>query len=321
MLAPTSRLLELLELLQTQPLTSGREIADRLEIDRRTVRRYIATLQELGIPVEGERGVGGGYRLRPGYRLPPLMLNDAEAVVVVLGLVAARRLGLDSTTESVDGALTKIHRVLPDALRRHVEALETTLGFTTPATAGAPVAGEAVLLLAGAIRGRRRVRARYRSYAGEETQRELSPYGLVVHSGRWYLAAHDHTRDDMRTFRIDRMVSTAVTVIPALAPPEGFDPVAHVSRSLARVPWPWEVEVLLDLPLEGAAERIPATLAELVDAGDGTLLRMRVSSLDWMARLLAGLDCGFKIHRPDELRGSVQALAERLRESGGTRPR
>jgi predicted DNA-binding transcriptional regulator YafY len=321
MLAPTSRLLELLELLQTQPLTSGREIADRLEIDRRTVRRYIATLQELGIPVEGERGVGGGYRLRPGYRLPPLMLNDAEAVVVVLGLVAARRLGLDSTTESVDGALAKIHRVLPDALRRHVEALETTLGFTTPATAGAPVAGEAVLLLAGAIRGRRRVRARYRSYTGEETQRELSPYGLVVHSGRWYLAAHDHTRDDMRTFRIDRMGSTAITAIPALAPPEGFDPVAHVSRSLARVPWPWEVEVLLDLPLEGAAERIPATLAELVDAGDGTLLRMRVSSLDWMARLLAGLDCGFKIHRPDELRASVQALAERLSQSGGTRLR
>ena len=158
MLAPTSRLLELLELLQTQPLTSGREIAERLSIDRRTVRRYIATLQELGIPVEGERGVGGGYRLRPGYRLPPLMLNDDESVVVVLGLVAARRLGLDSATESVDGALAKIHRVLPDALRRQVEALETTLGFTTPATAGAPVAGEAVLPLADAIRRRSRRR-------------------------------------------------------------------------------------------------------------------------------------------------------------------
>jgi predicted DNA-binding transcriptional regulator YafY len=315
MLAPTSRLLELLELLQTQPLTSGREIAERLSIDRRTVRRYIATLQELGIPVEGERGVGGGYRLRPGYRLPPLMLNDDESVVVVLGLVAARRLGLDSATESVDGALAKIHRVLPDALRRQVEALETTLGFTTPATAGAPVAGEAVLPLADAIRRRRRVRARYRSHAGEETQRELSPHGLVVHSGRWYLAAHDHTRDAMRTFRVDRMRDTAVAATPAFAPPEGFDAVAHVSRSLARVPWPWEVEVLLDLPLAEAAERIPATLAELVDTADGTLLRMRVSSLDWMARLLAGLDCRFTIQRPNELRVSVQALAERLSQS------
>ena len=312
--APTSRLLELLELLQAQPLTTGREIADRLAVDRRTVRRYIATLQELGIPVEGERGVGGGYRVRPGYRLPPLMLNDDEAVVVVLGLIAARRLGVNTTTEAADGALAKIHRVLPDALGRRVEALETTLGFTTPVTSGSPVAGETVLLLAEAVRRRRRVRATYRSFAGEETQRELSPHGLVVHSGRWYLAAHDHMRDDMRTFRIDRMRDTAVDNGPALAPPDGFDAVAHVSRSLARVPWPWEVEVLLDLPIEAAAQRLPATLAELVDAEEGTLLRMRVSSLDWMARVLAGLDCRFTIRRPQELRMSVQALAGRLAE-------
>ncbi|MGH3091034.1 MAG: helix-turn-helix transcriptional regulator [Gaiellaceae bacterium] len=310
----TSRLLDLLELLQTQPLTTGREIADRLAVDRRTVRRYIATLQELGIPVEGERGVGGGYRVRPGYRLPPLMLNDDEAIVVVLGLAAARRLGLDGTTESVDGALAKIRRVLPEALRRRVEALEPTLGFTTPATAGAPLPGNAVLLLADAIQRRRRVRTVYRSFAGAVTQRELSPHGLVVHSGRWYLAAHDHTRDDLRTFRIDRMRRTAVAEGRALAPPEGFDAVAHVSRSLARVPWPWEVEVLLSLPLDEAAQRIPATLAELSGADEGTLLRMRVSSLDWMARVLAGLDCGFTIRRPDELRGSVQALAHRLSE-------
>jgi len=310
-LAPTSRLLQLLELLQAQPLTTGREIADRLAIDRRTVRRYIATLQELGIPVEGERGVGGGYRVRPGYRLPPLMLNDEEAIVVVLGLVATRRLGLDST-ESVDGALAKIHRVLPETLRRRVEALETTLGFTTRPTVGAPVAGEAVLLLAEAIRRRRRIRAGYRSFSGEETRRELSPYGLVVHSGRWYLAAHDHTRDDLRTFRVDRMRRTVVADEAALAPPDGFDAVEHVSRSLARVPWPWEVEVLLDLPREAAAQRLPATLAELVEQDGGTLLTMRVSSLDWMARVLAGLDCDFTIRRPDELRGTVRALADRL---------
>jgi predicted DNA-binding transcriptional regulator YafY len=314
-LEPTSRLLQLLELLQSRPLTTGREIGDRLAIDRRTVRRYIATLQELGIPVEGERGVGGGYRIRPGFRLPPLMLDDDEAIVVVLGLVAARRLGLDVTTESVDGALAKIHRVLPDALRRRVESLETTLGFTTPATTGAPVAGDTVLLLAEAIRRRRRVRAGYRSFAGEQTQRELSPHGLVVHSGRWYLAAHDHAREDLRTFRIDRMRRVAVTDDSALAPPDDFDAVAHVSRSLARVPWPWEVEVLLHLPAAEAAQRLPATLAELADEGDGTLLRMRVSSLDWMARVLAGLDCDFTIRRPDELRTSVRELADRLAQS------
>jgi predicted DNA-binding transcriptional regulator YafY len=313
-LAPTSRLLQLLELLQAQPLTTGREIADRLAIDRRTVRRYIATLQELGIPVEGERGVGGGYRVRPGYRLPPLMLDDEEAIVVVLGLIAARRLGLDST-ESVDGALAKIHRVLPETLRRRVEALETTLGFTTRPTVGAPVAGQAVLLLAEAIRRRRRIRAGYRSFSGEETRRELSPHGLVVHSGRWYLAAHDHARDDLRTFRVDRMRRTVVADEAALPPPDGFDAVEHVSRSLARVPWPWEVEVLLALPREAAAQRLPATLAELADQEDGTLLTMRVSSLDWMARVLAGLDCDFAIRRPDELRGSVRALADRLAAS------
>jgi predicted DNA-binding transcriptional regulator YafY len=313
---PASRLLELLELLQTQPLTTGREIADRLAIDPRTVRRYIATLQELGIPVEGERGVGGGYRLRPGYRLPPLMLGDDEAIAVALGLIAAGRQGLNSA----DGALAKIQRVLPDALRRRVEALETTLGFTMPPTAGAPVAGETVLLLADAIQRRRRVRARYRSFEGEETERELSPHGLVVHSGRWYLAAHDHTRRDLRTFRVDRMSRVSAGERSALAPPDGFDSVAHVSRSLANVPWPWQVEVLLDLPVEQAAQRLPGTLAELLEANGRTLLRMRVSSLDWMAGLLAGLACDFTIKRPEELRASVEKLAHRLALMAGARP-
>ena len=305
---PAARLLELLELLQAQPLTTGRQIADRLAIDRRTVRRYVATLQDLGIPVEGERGVGGGYRLRPGYRLPPLMLSGDEAIAVVLGLMFAGRQGLGSA----DTALAKLHRVLPDTLRRRVEALETTLGFTLPATTGAPVAGETVLLLADAIRRRRRVTGRYRSFAGEQTERELSPHGLVVHSGRWYLAAHDRDRDDLRTFRVDRMSRVSIGERTAIDPPDGFDPVDHVSRSLARVPWPWEVEVLLDLPVEYAADRLRGTLAELVAANGQTSLRMRVSSLPWTAALIAGLNCDFTIKQPEELRTSVEELAGRL---------
>lgn len=312
MVAPTSRLLELLELLQTQPLATGQEIADRLGIDRRTVRRYIAALQALDIPVEGQRGVGGGYRIRPGYRLPPLMLTDDEAVVVALGLVAARHLGLDTESQPVDGAATKIHRVLPDKLRRQVEALETTLEFTSPPTTGAPVAGSTVLLLADAVRRRRRVSAGYRSFEGAETQRELSPFGLVIHHGRWYLAAFDHVRDDMRTFRIDRMHGAVVSDGPAVAPPDGFDVVAHIGRALARVPWRFEVEVLLSLPFDQAVQRLPPTLAELIDQGDATLLRMRVSSLDWTARKLAALDCDFSIVAPDDLRTSVGELATRL---------
>jgi len=312
MQTPTARLLELLELLQTRPLTTGREISERLAIDARTVRRYIAALQDLGIPVEGQRGVGGGYRVRPGYRLPPLMLSDDEAVIVVLGLIAARRQGLDSDSGSVEGALVKIHRVLPDLLRRRVEALETALGFTASPRTGAPVAGDTVLLLAEAVRRARRVRTSYRAFSGERTRRELSPYGLVVHAGRWYLAAHDHLRDDLRTFRIDRMSRTTIVDGEAQQAPDGFDAVAHVSRSLASVPWGFRIEVLLDVPVDRAARRLPPTLAELVETEEGTLLRMRADSLDWVAGMLAGLGCDFTIREPEELRASVRELAERL---------
>jgi predicted DNA-binding transcriptional regulator YafY len=227
----------MLDLLQARPLVTGREIADRLDVDGRTVRRDVAALQRLGIPVEGERGVGGGYRLRPGFRLPPLMLSEDEATAVVLGLTAARRLGLGEAS-GADGALSKIHRVLPDALRRRVEALEAALVFTARAPRAAPPAGETTLLLADAIRRRRRVRVEYRSFAGEETERDLSAYGLVVHAGRWYLAAYDHVREALRTFRVDRMRNARIGVDAAIPPPDGFDALAHVSRSLARVPWP-----------------------------------------------------------------------------------
>ena len=312
MQTPTARLLELLELLQTRPLTTGREISDHLDIDARTVRRYIAALQDMGIPVEGQRGVGGGYRVRPGFRLPPLMLSGDEAVVVVLGLLAARRQGLESSEGSVDGALAKIHRVLPDLLRRRVEALETTLGFTAAERTGAPVDSDVALLVAEAIRRGHRLSFAYRAFTGEETARDVSPHGLVVHSGRWYLAAYDHGRSDRRTFRVDRMAKVALAEGRWLAPQKNFDAVAHVSRSLAHVPWRWEVVVQLDLPVDEAADRVPATVAELVESEGGTLLRMRVGSLDWMAGVLARLGCPFTIHEPDELRQSVGALADRL---------
>jgi predicted DNA-binding transcriptional regulator YafY len=243
------------------------------------------------------------------------MLNDDEAVVVALGVVASGQLGLTASAESIETALAKIHRVLPDGLRRRVEALEAALDFTRSAPAGAPVTGETVLLLAEAIRGRRRVRTGYRAFSGEETRRELSPHGLVVHSGRWYLAAFDHLRDDLRTFRVDRMHRLRLAREPAVPPPEGFDAVTYISRSLARTPWKHEVTVLLHLPVEEATRRLPATLAELAESDEGTLLRMRVSSLDWMAGVLAGIGCTFTVVGPEELRTSVAALAERLAAS------
>ena len=133
-----------------------------------------------------------------------------------------------------------------------------------------------------------------------------------MHAGRWYLAAHDHGRDDLRTFRVDRMTGARIAAEAALAPPAGFDAVGHVSLSLARVPWTWAVEVLLELPLEQAARRLPPTLAELVEHDGQTLLRMRVDSLDWMAGVLAGLGCDFAVQAPEELREAVRGLAGRL---------
>jgi predicted DNA-binding transcriptional regulator YafY len=315
--SPASRLLALLESLQARPVLTGRELAQQLGIDVRTLRRYVAALQELGIPVEGQRGVGGGYRLRPGFRLPPLMLSDDEAVVVVLGLVAARRLGLDTEDAAAEDALTKIHRVLPSRLRSRVEALEAALELTATASGATPVPGEAVLLLADAIRRRKRVRFRYRSFSGEVSDRELSPHGLVVHEGRWYLAAHDHGRAALRTFRVDRMTRISAREEPSLAPDAGFDAAAYVSRSLASVPWAWEVEVALDLSLDAAAALIPPTVGALAEEGGEVILRMRVDSLDWMATVLAGLGCGFTIRKPAELAASVRSLAARLSASAG----
>jgi predicted DNA-binding transcriptional regulator YafY len=312
---PTSRLLVLLELLQDRPHASGRELADGLGVDGRTLRRYVAALQELGIPVQGQRGVGGGYRIRPGYRLPPLMLRDDEIVAVVLGLLAARASRLPASTDAVDGALTKIYRVLPPTLRRRVAALEATVLFSGAGDVE-PVRGETLLLLAESIRRSRRLRARYTSHDQTVTERRLSPYGLVVHGGRWYLAAHDHGREALRTFRVDRIHGVRIEQQPPAAePPPGFEPVAYVRRSLASVPWTHEVSVVLELPFAAAQARLPDVLGVLTPVPGGTRLQGRVESLDWIGRILAGLGCGFTIETPDELRAIVGTLAETIGES------
>ena len=176
-----------------------------------------------------------------------------------------------------------------------------------------PVGGNTVLLLAEAIRRRRRLRATYRAFSGDETRRELSPHGLVVHSGRWYLAAHDHLRDDLRTFRVDRMQRLRVVEEPAVDA-AGRLRRRRVREHVARAgrPGHGRSRCCSTWRSDEAARRVPATLAELVDEDGTTLLRMRVGSLDWMATVLAGLGCGFAIRRPDELRASVRDLGDRL---------
>jgi predicted DNA-binding transcriptional regulator YafY len=305
-MAKTERVLRLLEALQDQPFATGPELGERLGVDARTVRRDVVSLQDLGIPVEAERGPGGGYRLRPGYRMPPVMLTTSEATAVALGLLSGRRDGLDVT-----GALAKIRRVLPEGVRLRLEALEQTISFTPTGHDPMPPSAETLLLLADAARRGRRVHAVYTSSDGLRSERELSPYGVVSHRGRWYAPAHDHGRDETRALRVDRFGAVRLGGA-GRPPPADFDAVAFVSRTLARVPWTHEVEVVLRTAPAVVAERFPPTLAELESLGEDTLLRMRAESLDWVAGLLAGAGCDFTIRRPEELRTSLRALADRL---------
>ena len=281
----------------------------------RTLRRDVVSLRDLGIPVEAERGRGGGYRLRPGYRMPPLMLTTAEATTVALGLIGARHDGLDAGS-----ALAKIRRVLPGGVRAQVEALEQTLAFTRPGRAAAPPGGESLLALADATRRGRRVRARYTAPAGAQPAREPPPSGPGAQAGGGYGPPPAPARAAARALRADRFGAVRLGG-PGRPPPAGFDPVAFVSRTLARVPWAHAVEVVLHEPAERARERFPPTLAELEPAGERTVLRMRAESLDWVAGLLAGAGCGFEVRAPEGLRGSVRALAERLQAGAGKAPR
>src|SRR5688572_27793164 len=161
MYQPTTRLLTVLELLQARPYLSGAELARRLEVDGRTVRRYVMMLQDMGIPVEATHGRHGGYQLRPGYKLPPLLFTEEEALAITLGLLAARRLGLTATAPATEGALAKIERVLPVAVGARIRALEETIGFTQRAFQPAPADSDILLTLGSATQYQRRVWLRY----------------------------------------------------------------------------------------------------------------------------------------------------------------
>ncbi|MEV4483792.1 helix-turn-helix transcriptional regulator [Micromonospora coxensis] len=316
---PAGRVLGMLELLQSHHRLTGAELAARLGVDARTVRRYATTLADLGIPVTAERGRYGGYRLRPGYKLPPLMLTDDEAVAVLLGLLAADRLGLGTEEPATATALAKIRRVLPAPLAERLAAVREHLGFTLresdPATR--PTSGT-LLALGAATRRRQRVTLDYRSHSGGASRRQLDPYGLVFHAGRWYVTGHDHLRDEVRVFRLDR-IGDVTTGTQTFTPPADFDPVAQVTRSLAAVPYAHTVEVLLEVDPATARRRVPPSVAELTEVPGGVLLRARAERLDGMAQLLAGLGWPFTVRHPDALRDAVRAHATRL-ATWATRP-
>ncbi|MCW0212668.1 MAG: YafY family transcriptional regulator [Pseudonocardia sp.] len=307
--------LALLELLQARPGLTGPQLADRLAIDVRTVRRHIATLDGLGVPVVADRGRYGGYRLLPGYKLPPLMLTGDEAVAVVLGLLAAERTGLHAAAPALESARAKLDRVLPAALREQVGAVAETLGFTTAARTGTAPDAEILLEIGQAVRDERRLQIGYRSWRGEPSDRDLDPYGLVFHHGRWYVTGHDGRRGAIRTFRLDRVASVHRTG-HRFRRPEAFDPVAHVAAGLAEVPYALDVEVVLHGPPDDVRRRLPRTLGSLTAHPDGTLLRARAEHADGVARMLAGLEWRFTVLRPEEVRVAVREHAARLLEDG-----
>ena len=320
-----SRVLAMLELLQAHRRMTVGELADRLAVDERTVRRYAGTLSELGIPVTAERGRYGGYRLSPGFKLPPLMLSDDEAVAVVLGLMAADRIGLSAETPAAASAEAKIVRVLPRALADRLAALRASLGFTMrdagrdrelPGALGYPerdTPGTGLLLTLGAaIRAGERLTLTYRNRLLETADREVDPYGLVFHSGRWYVVAFDHRHGEIRSFRADRMVRATRTG-ERFEPPPGFDAVAHLNRQWATREYQWEVEVLIDGELAPLRRRVPASVAELSEEpGGGVRMRCRAHHLTGMAYMLAGLGRPFTVVRPDELRSEVADYATHL---------
>jgi predicted DNA-binding transcriptional regulator YafY len=308
---PTTRVLTVLELLQSRARMSGPELAARLEVDVRTVRRYITMLQSLGIPIEAGRGRYGAYRLRPGFKLPPLTLTEDEALAVVLGLLAARRLGLAATAPDVEGALAKIERVLPVALRERVQAVQETLVLAVARKEGIAAERDVVLTLSAATQKSQRVRLHYQSFDGSATEREVDPYGLAYRAGRWYLAGYCHLREDVRVFRLDR-VGSAEPLDETFTRPAGFDTLAVVERGIANVPGAWEVVALLCMPVDEARMRIPAVVGHLEETPDGVLLRCYTQQLEWVAHFLAGLGCPVVVREPPELHVALRELAARI---------
>jgi len=306
---PIARVLALLEILQSGGTRTVAELAARLEVDERTVRRYVDHLHDLDIPVRAIRGRHGGYRLAPGYRMPPLMLTDEEALAVLLGLVTARRAGMIST--AAESAIAKVRRVLPDALGQRLDALLEIADFTAPARSALTTEAATLLTVAEAARDRRPVELGYTAGHGGDSRRVVHPYGIVAHSGRWYLTGFDSAGGEVRTFRVDRI--TSIDTQPGTFDvPTGFDPAQRVLAAIAEAPHRHEVSVRIQATFEHIRSVFPPSIATLEDADSWVRMRIRAQNLDWIPARLAALDRPFVVEQPEELRELVRALASRL---------
>lgn len=312
---PTVRVLALLEILQAGGTHTAATLAGRLGVDERTVRRYVEHLVDLDVPVWVERGRYGGFRLAPGYRMPPLMLTDDEALAVLLGLVAAGRSGLVPSAETAtESAIAKVRRVLPQRLGARLDALLDTIGFTAPSRRATPAETDVFLAVAEAARDRRAVAITYRSADGHRSERVLAPYGVVAHSGRWYVTGADSASGEERSFRVDRIGS--VRLLPdTFEIPDARDPGERLLTALAEAPRRQAVSVLVRATAQHVDCRLPRGLAAVEALGDDdpwVRLRLQVDRLDWVPSLLAWIDRPFVIEEPAILREHVRELAERL---------
>jgi len=307
----SARLLELLSLLQARRDWSGGELADRLEVGPRTIRRDVERLRSLGYPVEARRGVAGGYRLAPGASLPPLLLDEGEAVAVAVGLRTAAGAGVAGIEETSVRALAKLEQVLPAAVRRQVAAVGAA---TIPYPGSGPQADGGVLAsVAGACRDHERIRFAYRSGRGDPSRRAVEPLGLVHTGRRWYLVAWDEDRADWRTFRADRIagVSAAGRFVPRSPPSD--DLASYVSNAVSAARDRYQAHVLLHAPMEEVAPRVPPTVGTLEPVDEQSCL-LRTGS-DWLGGLavyVAEIGVDFTVLDPPEFAERVRDLAGRF---------
>jgi predicted DNA-binding transcriptional regulator YafY len=275
-------------------------------------------LRDLGIPVEAELGRYGAYRLRPGFKLPPLMFSDQEALAVVLGLLAARRMGLTVDVTATEGALAKIERVLPDAIRSQVQAVSGVLTLDLRMALQAPASTEVVMAVSVGAQESRRVWIKYRSgRPGQESEREIEPYGVVYRTGKWYCVGHCHLRGDVRMFRLDRVLEASLRD-ERFTRPADFDALAFVIHSVATLPSELVLDVLLKTDLELARQWVAPGVGTLEAVADGVGLRGYVQDVDWMARYLSGLHCSFAVFNPPELKEALKRHASALVAAAST---
>jgi predicted DNA-binding transcriptional regulator YafY len=318
MLETSARLLRLLSLLQTRRDWSGVDLAERLGVSPRTVRRDVERLRDLGYPIHATRGVAGGYRLGAGAALPPLLLNDEEAVAVAVGLRTAASGGVVAGIEETSvHALAKLEQVLPSRLRHRVNALQAYTVTVPMQAAGQTVDVEALTAIAGACRDHQVLRFDYRDHTGADSLRAVEPHRLVCWGRRWYLLAWDTDRAGWRTFRVDRVrprVPTGPRFDPRELPEE--DVAAYISRTVWSAGWRHRAEVRLDAPAEAVAQRIPPGVGVLEPVDERTcLLRTGADTLETLAVSLSMLGVDFQVTAPPELVDHIRLLAARYQRA------